>query len=151
MKKLLLAATIVLAFAALPSPGTELGQLHPVSVLLVDRGEKLVTVKTDTGQLGTGETRSLALRDLRETPPGHFFLDTASYLVLCGEVEPMIPELQQLLRPGVRTCTADEQVDGEQLADFLKTHPPQARLSEITAETRLQNIHAMEGRLILEG
>lgn len=150
MKKLLLAAAVLLAFAALPSPGTELGQLHPVSVLLVDREERQVTVRTDTGQLGTGETLTAALRELRETTPGHIFLDTAAYLVLQGQAKSLLPELQQLLRPGVRVCTADDPADAEQLADFLKTHSPDARLSDITPETPLQNIHSMEGRLILE-
>lgn len=150
MKKLLLAAAVLLAFAALPSPGTELGQLHPVSVLLVDREERQVTVRTDTGQLGTGETLTAALRELRETTPGHIFLDTAAYLVLQGQAKSLLPELQQLLRPGVRVCTADDPTDAEQLADFLKTHSPNVRLSDIAPETPLQNIHSMEGRLILE-
>lgn len=151
MKKWLFAAALLLACSALPSPGTELGELHPVSLLLVDNSGRQVVVQTDTGQLGTGETLPAALLELKETTPGHIFLDTVEYLVLQGNAQRLLPDLQQQLRPGVRVCTADEEAEAESLAEFLKSHPPKARLSELTAETPLQNIRIKEGRQLLEG
>lgn len=149
MKKWLLAAVLLLAFSALPSPGTELGKLHPVSVLLVESGEK-VTVETDTGQSGAGESLPDALRNLSETTPGHIFLDTVEYLVLQGSADSLIPDLRQLLRPGVRVCTTGEETDPAELAEYLPTHAPGTRLSEIDAGMHLPEIRKSEGRLILE-
>lgn len=150
MKKWLFAAALLLACSALPSQGTELGELHPVAVLLVDNGGRQVEVQTDTGQLGTGETLPAALLELKQTTPGHIFLDTVEYLVLRGNAQQLLPDLQQLLRPGVRVCTANEEAEAESLTEFLKSHPPKARLSELTAETPLQNIQVKEGRQLLE-
>ena len=150
MKKWLFMAALLLMCSALPSPGTELGELHPVSVLLVDNSGRQVVAQTDTGQLGAGETLPAALLDLKETTPGHIFLDTVEYLVLQGNAQRLLPDLQQQLRPGVRVCTADEWAEAESLTEFLKSHPPKAKLSELTAETPLQNIQIKEGRQLLE-
>lgn len=150
MKKWLFMAALLLTCSALPSPGTELGELHPVSVLLVDNSGRQVVAQTDTGQLGAGETLPAALLDLKETTPGHIFLDTVEYLVLQGNAQRLLPDLQQQLRPGVRVCTADEGAEAESLTEFLKSHPPKAKLSELTAESPLQNIQIKEGRQLLE-
>ncbi len=111
MKKWRFAAALLLACSALPSPGTELGELHPVSLLLVDNSGRQGVVQPDTGQLGTGETLPAALLELKETTPGHIFLDTVEYLVLQGNAQRLLPDLQQQLRAGVRVCTADEEAE----------------------------------------
>ena len=82
LKHWIWAVLALLALAVLPSPGTELGQLHPVSLLEAGTAERQVYLKTDTNQIGWGETLDAAIEDLEQTTPGHLFLDTVQTLIV---------------------------------------------------------------------
>ena len=82
MKKWVIMLLALLAFAALPTSGTELGELHPVSLLMVQTQGKTIQLLTDTQDRGSGETLDGALKNLEDTTPGHLFLDTVEYLIL---------------------------------------------------------------------
>lgn len=143
----MLGALILLAL--LPSEGTELGQLRPAAVLVVREETPEIVLETDTGDSGRGETLALALEDLRQTTPGHLFLDTVEDLIVSGETQILLPELQKILRPAVRVCKA-EQVNLETVWDYLHTHPPTAVLSELDSKVRLQELTWKEERYNLE-
>ena len=150
MKKWILMLLAVVWFAVLPSRGTELGQLHPISLLMVQTEGKTIRVITDTMDEGTGETLDGALRNLEDTTPGHIFLDTAENLLLTEQTRYLLPQLKQLLRPGVAVCVAKTPIDPQTAADYLNNHIPKSRLSDTQEHTPLQELTYIEERYFLE-
>lgn len=150
MKRWIVAAAALLAFSMLPSPGMELGELHPVSLLLVEVSDKTIQLETDTHQSGQGETLGAALENLEKTTPGTVFLDTAEHLILGENAGYLIPELRELLRPGVTVCMAQGEVDTEKAAEYLDAHTPEATLSESGNGSQLPILYETEGRYLLE-
>lgn len=150
MKNWILMAICIAVFASLPSQGTELGELHPVSLLVAQTEGKSIHLLTDTGDRGEGETVEAALRNLEDTTPGHLFLDTVQYLVVTEQTRYLIPQLKEMLRPGVLVCLTESQIDPEAVPAFLTTHQPENRLSDTNELTPLQKLTCTEERYILE-
>ena len=150
MKKWLMMLLVLLAFAALPTSGTELGELHPVSLLFVRIDGKNVRLCTDTLDTGEGETLDAALQNLEDTTPGYLFLDTVEHLILTEQTRYLIPQLKKLLRPGVTVCVTEFEPDLETLPEYLKTHAPNTLLRDAKETTPLQKLNDTEGRYFLE-
>ena len=140
----------LLAFELLPSQGTELGEIHPISLLAVDMEGKNICLSTDTMDTGVGETLDAALANLEDTTPGHLFLDTAENLVVTEQSRFLIPELEAVLRPGVMVCMTDTEIDLNTASEFLHQHIPRYRLSETDETTPLQMLTYSEERYFLE-
>lgn len=149
MRKWWIMVLALLALPVLPSSGTELGELHPVSILLVQTQGKTVQLLTDTQDFGEGETLDAALKNLEDTTPGHLFLDTVEYLILTEQTQYLIPQLQQLLRPGVAVCAAENDLNLEGLPEYLKTHGPETVLRDADERTLLQKLTCSEERFFL--
>ena len=111
MKKWIIMVLALLLLTMLPSPGTELGELQPISVLEVEAKGKQIRLSTDTMDAGVGETLDGALRNLEDTTPGHVFLDTVENLVITEDARFLLPELKRLLRPTVTGCMTETELD----------------------------------------
>ena len=150
MKKWIVMLLALLAFTVLPSSGTELGELRPVSLLVIRTQGNNIQLLTDTLDLGTGETLDAALQNLEDTTPGHLFLDTVENLILTKEAKFLIPQLKQLLRPGVTVCAAKSELNPETAPEYLNSHTPRYRLSDVDDSTPLQMLNYSEERYFLE-
>ena len=102
------------------------------------------------GDLGAGETLEDALRDLRDSAPGEVLLDTVENLILTENSRYLLPNLRRLLRPNVRVCTAEWELDAEAAWQYLRVHEPNNKLRDVTDETRLQALTWKEERFHLE-
>ena len=145
MKKYLLALLILLLFPS--DAGTELGKLIPVEAVRIasDRGQ--ITMTTDTGNRGKGETLAQAVAALKESAPGTIYLETADYLLLSGEVP--TGDLLTWFRPSAEICRGD--TDPKQAAEYLHTHNPGHTLRDLRAgKTDLPKLAEGEGGLRLE-
>ena len=80
MRRWMIMLAALLAVSMLPSQGTELSRLRPAAVLALWEDGKQITLETDMGDLGEGETLEDALRDLRDSAPGEVLLDTVEKL-----------------------------------------------------------------------
>ena len=150
MKKWIWMLVALLVFTALPSPGAELGELHPVSLLMVSDPEKIIRLSTDTLDHGEGETLDAALQNLEDTTPGHLFLDTVETLILTEQTRYLLPQLKKLLRPGATVCIAEGELNLEAAPEYLHTHTPENRLSDTDESTPLQKLTYLEERFFLE-
>lgn len=150
MKKWIVMLLALLAFTILPSSGTELGELRPVSLLVIRTQGNNIQLLTDTLDLGTGETLDAALQNLEDTTPGNLFLDTVENLILTKEAKFLIPQLKQLLRPGVTVCAAKSELNPETAPEYLNSHTPRYRLSDVDESTPLQMLNYSEERYFLE-
>lgn len=150
MRNLIIMALALLLLTMLPFPGTELGELRPVSVLGVEAEEKQIRISTDTMDVGVGETLDGALRNLEDTTPGHVFLDTVENLVITEEARYLLPQLRSILRSTVTVCIAESGIDLEAASEFLHNHIPEKKLRDTDETTPLQKLTRSEERYLLE-
>ena len=140
----------VLLTQVTPFSGTDVALLEPVEVIRIGISREQVTLETDTGQWGVGDTVLQALKDLKDTTAKRIFLDTADYLLLQKGSESLVEEIAPLLRPGCRVCVQTGEADLAKIAEFLRTHVPQATLHSLKITTdKLPQLRCDEGRMEL--
>lgn len=142
-------ALLIAALFAQPS-GTDIGQLQPVEVVMVDRKWGEVIIRTDTGDIGRGRTFDSALRNLKDTTSGAIYLDTAGYLLVTRGAVNLLGELSTVLKTSVRVCCADGELDLAETAAFLAAHRPQYTLKTYEDYHKLDEIQTKYGRMILQ-
>lgn len=119
---------LLAAVCLVPVKGTDVGRLIPMEVIAVSEDKGTITVRTDTGNIGSGNTIENAFRDLEQTASGEIYLDTAEYLLLEPGTEDHIRALRSLLKGDVRVCGAPEGIELEGAAKYLTVHKPQTDL-----------------------
>ena len=146
MKKGLIIALIALAvLGRTETVATDINQLEPVAAVQILSDQEGVWVLTDTGSSGYGESLDQALDNLHNAAPARIFLDTAQYLLV--DKEEHLPELWNHLRPACRVCLANNPVDLELAADYLKVHDNEITLLQYLAEHQeLPILYSKEGR-----
>lgn len=150
MRRWILALAILAIWPWLPSRGTELGQLHPVSLLVVHSLDREVVLSADTGATGTGETFAAALHNMEQTTPGKVFLDTTGQIVLVGDCTFLLPELSERLRSNVLVCRMEHEPEAAEASQFLQMHPPGVTLAQWNAGEQPPMLKVTEGRYLLE-
>lgn len=120
---------ILAALIAAPVDRLDVAQLEPVEVVYVSQNGNTVTIATDTGARGEGESLALALAELHETTPAVVYLDTAQYLLFDSESSIQIEQLRECLKGNVRICLA-ETVNFEDLVKYLHNHGQLPRLDD---------------------
>ncbi len=115
----------------LPTPAVDVAKLEPVELVFVTQEAGAVTVQTDTGARGSGDSLAHAVERLREGADGVVFLDTAVYLLVSRELNAV--ELCQIFRPDCQVCYGQPGMELEGAAAYLDVHPPRLRLWELRA------------------
>ncbi len=138
--------------AALLWPGerTDVAKLQPVEVVCLYEQQGMVTLETDTGDLGRGVSAEAALRDLENSTPGIVYLDTAAFLVVDELGNTLISEIKPYLKDKVRVCQMEEKPDLELTAPYLNVHLPRQTLGNWAAETELEMLYWENERLTLK-
>lgn len=150
MKRWILYAAALILAIALPTSGTELGELNPISLMYITTDNGQVCIMTDLEEQGKGESLQLAINDLELTTPGHIFLDTVENLILTEDAYYLIPKLAMLLRPTVRVCIGEKGLQVEGLPEYLHTHIPKEKLMDNPKKLNLQKLAWKEGAYRLE-
>lgn len=137
---LLLAAAGVLLL--LPQgQGTDIAKLQPVELLYINIEEGRIALRTDTEELGIGNTLDDALRDIRATAAGEIFLDTVDFVLVTEDTKTMIPELEALLRPSAKLILATGMVDPKNITEFLSVHKSELTIKDwMTGQTELPKL-----------
>lgn len=114
---------LLLAVAlAAPVERTDLGKLKPVEVIELSCNSEIISLRTDTEDVGSGDTVLQALEDMKATADGIIYLDTVQYLLIGPEGESYLPELASYLRSTVRIYRTEELLDLQKVAAFLRVH-----------------------------
>lgn len=143
---LLIFGAITLMF---PGKGTDIGELLPVELVSLTVEQGKIVARTDTGDLGIGETLSDAMEDLKASAPGKVFLETADYLLLAPQTEENWNGLDDWFRPGTLTFGVGENVNPEEAAAFLRSHTGGVPLNRL-GEQKMEKVICSEGRVKLE-
>lgn len=161
MKKLWL-LPILAAFAAglcglWPMEGTEVAELLPARVLLLERTDGTIFASCGAAS-GIGATLERALSDMEESAAGELFLDTAEHVILHTSAYDLLAQAAQneKLRPAAKVYLAEGELpDADEAADFLRTHYGSVTLGGVRAallgaeENRPPHLVNREGRLHL--
>lgn len=148
MKRWIIGILTVAAVWGLPKlshPAADIGKLKPVEVIQIIVVEESVTIRTDSGDYGTGENLTAALEKLRESADGEVFLDTADQLILTGNPTGEWQSIFEMLRPSSGVCVAGAETDLEQAAKYLAMHPPKVTLRDLRAGEGTPEHLIMEG------
>ena len=153
MKRYLVYACVlaaVMLMAKQDHPGSDVARLEPVGILRVTEKGGVVSIETDLGHYGTGETLDDAVTDMRQTASGEVFLDTAEFLLISKGGAKWLPELCGLLRPSCQVCLSLGDIELGQAAEYLKFHKPQYSLRLYRkGERNMPLLFEKEGRMHL--
>lgn len=144
--KYLLYICILLAAVLVPDKGTDVGKLIPVEVVMISEDRGSITLRTDTGDSGTGDTLDAAISDLKAGAAGVIYLDTAEYLLLEEGLENQLNTIGGHLKGEVHLCHASEGISLEAVADFLSVHKPEVTLKTVSNYRSIPIIWEENGR-----
>lgn len=150
MKKWMILGALLLLL--LPQRGTDVGKLLPVETLLIEKRAGMYVLSADTGDTASGESLKTAVENLQRSAPGEIFLDTADYVLLTRETIGCIGELSLFVRPGTQVYVAEQNVQFEEIGEFLRTHGPKAPLYRVKkGEIEIPTLCAEGGERYFEG
>ncbi len=135
----------------LPQRGTDVGELLPAEILLIEKDAGRYVITTDTGHSARGDSLETAMDALRDTAPGVIFLDTADYVLLTGETLDCLDVLPNFVRPGTKVYAAEGAADPEELGAFLRAQGPDAPLYRALNEAKMVPKLNLEGDWHFEG
>ena len=150
MKRILIYILALAAALAVPLQGIDVGKLQPVGVVKLYKEDEHTVIVTDTGDSGAGDQVAAAFRDLEQTTAGIVFLDTADYLLLSPDAADSLQELSVYLKPNVRVCLAEREIDPVQAAEYLNIHRPTVKLRDCGSTENLPELVQENGRLKLK-
>lgn len=136
MKKWLfyaLAVALVAITGYMPFSGSDVAKLQPVELIRVGYTDDRLTVQTDTGDFGYGQTVAQALGKLKETTAGEVFLDTADFVLVDSGAEHCLDQLTGFLRPACKVCLVDADMKLSAAAEFLRIHSRDFTLQDYRA------------------
>ena len=139
MKRWLVCAALIFLVAAsgyMPFSGSDVGTLQPVELISLSVSEDLITVKTDTGDMGQGSDIDSAFSDLKRTAAGKVFLETADYLLIDQKGLLYLPRLTAILRPACKVCVTNDDVDLKKAAEYLRIQADNFTLQNYRAGER---------------
>lgn len=119
----LVVITIIAAAGLFPFEGTDVGELHPVEVLILQYENGMLSVSTDSGLAGFGDDLQHALKDLKLTTPGEVFLDTVNYVLLAPDCINEINSLYFYLRPACQVYLFEGEGEFKEVGKYLEGHP----------------------------
>ena len=117
----------------------------------MDRVEDQVLVSTDVGAGGIGPTVKDAIENMKETTAGELFLDTADFLLVTERGQEELASIKELLKPSVRVCVANSEMDLKDAASYLAVHKLLVRLRQCSSLKELPILAEENGKIVFIG
>ena len=95
MKRRILYGLITLAALLVPLQRQDIATLEPIQAVYLDREGTQLILRTDTDDLGTGESAEKALNVMKYESTGIVYLDTAQFLLVS---ENALEDVVQMIR-----------------------------------------------------
>lgn len=152
------AAAALFSLKLLPLRGTDVSELIPVRVMMVEAEGERVRVRCDHGAQGVGRNWELALQDLKSTAPGQVFFGTVEHVIVDSSARFLTPRLAagSELRPAAKLYFCQQPLpDADAAAQFLHAHPGSLTLCRTRAAilagrpVEAPRIIETDGRLLL--
>lgn len=149
MKRILIYIAVIVALYFAPVKGADIGNLHPVEVVLVYKEADQVVIATDTEDVGKGTDGLSALENLKATTPGTVYLDTAEYLLIGEDAQDVAEQLRGCLKKSVKVCMADKSVKLTDCTKYLSVHGRLPRLKDWETGDNLPYLQVFDERFLL--
>ena len=149
MKRWILYSVLFAAAMLIPVNSTDIGKLHPVQSVFVEYNNEQVILKTDTGEIGIGDTPELALENLKQTAPAIIYLDTAEFLLMEENSLKFAEQMRKLLKDKVRICLMDPEIEVSRATKFLRVHGKLPKLQGWKQGENLPILTRQNERIIL--
>ena len=149
MKRWILYILLFAAAVLIPVESTDVGKLHPVQAVSVGYHNEQVILKTDTGEIGRGQTPELALANLRQTAPAIIYLDTAEFLLVEENALRIVNEMRKFFKSDVRICRIEPEVEVDRAAEHLRVHGKLPKLKQWKNGENLPVLQLENERIIL--
>lgn len=149
MKRWLLYGILFVAAVFIPVDSTDVGKLHPVQAVSIGYQNEQVVLKTDTGEIGRGETPELALENLKQTAPAIIYLDTAEFLLVEENALEFVTAMGEFLKSNVRICMITPEVEVDKAAKYLRVHGKLTKLKQWKPQQNLPVLQIENDRIIL--
>ena len=149
MKRWLLYGLLFAAAVFIPVDSTDVGKLHPVQAVSVGYHNEQVVVKTDTGEIGRGDTPELALENLKQTAPAIIYLDTAEFLLVEENALGFVETMRKFFKSNVQICQIVPEIEAEQAAKHLRVHGKLPKLKQWNTGEMLPVLMLENERIIL--
>lgn len=146
MKRWILAVLALLTVSALPSQGSDIGNLRPVGLLYVYWKDGMICTETDSGDYGQGGDLQSALLDMEASSQGEIFLETTEELVVTESVQVLLPQLKAILRPGTHVLLGPAELNPKEAYAYLSAKKEGTQLKEWQKGTHLTKLETAEGR-----
>lgn len=101
MRTVLYILIIILMLFA-PVQRLDVAKLQPVEAVAIYSEQDMVILKTDTEDIGIGETALQALQNLKDTTPAVIYLDTAEYVLVAEGAESWAEELKPYFKSAIK-------------------------------------------------
>lgn len=147
--KWLVYAAVIAASLLVPLERTDVGKLQPIEVVAIYIENNQITLKTELGDMGKGQTITEALNDMKQTTAGIVYLDTAEYLLVGRNAQTYIPDMNAYLKDNVRICAIEGDMDLKEAAGYLDSHRPSMEIDQWSRNCELEILKVEGGRLIL--
>ena len=93
---------IIILTLVVPVQRLDVAKLQPVEAVAIYTEQDMVVLKTDTEDMGIGETAQLALQNLKDTTASVIYLDTAEYLLVAEGAESWAEELKLHFKSSIK-------------------------------------------------
>jgi len=150
MKKIVIYTILLAAALLIPVKGTDVGKLVPVEVIQIYKEGDVGGIATDLGESGVGTSVKEAVENLKATTSGIIFMDTADFLLIDVNAKEEAIVLKDYLKPSVRVCFLDGEIDLEKTAAFLNVHRPATKLENYGQEELKDILTTENERMILK-
>ena len=120
--KLIIYIVILLIALWIPVRKTDISNLEPVQAIWIDKNENGYVVKTDTQDVGVGETLQKALEEMKEHCDKLIYMDTTQYLMVSEDCKEAIAEISQHLKNKVRVCVWNGVGELKNAVQYVKSH-----------------------------
>lgn len=131
MKVILYAVIIGLSLMA-PIERLDVEKLLPIEAVALYYEDGMLTLETDTGHKGTGNTVADALRELKERTPAVVYLDTARYLMVAPEAEDQVAFMKEYLGSRTEVTCWDVRGQVKMAMEYLRAHGKTVHLEQIS-------------------
>ena len=111
--------------------------------------DEQVVIKTDTGEMGRGDTPELALENLKQTAPAIIYLDTAEFLLVEESALEFVTPMRKFFKSDVRICLIDSEVEADKAAEYLRIHGKLPKLKYWNTGENLPILRLENERIIL--
>lgn len=137
MKRIIIYCILFACATIIPIDRIDISDLEPIQAVWMYEEDGVICMKTDTADVGKGESVEQALQDMKLKSEGIVYLDTAEYLLVSEKVQNQIMHIRPYLKSNVKIA---EWIGDSSIADaaqYMKAHKTGVKLKKWKSNVKL--------------